>query len=84
MATAPELERTIEEAWKPGTALVVDLMDVSFMDSSGLAVLIAVRQRHPDSEITLITGQGMVQQLLETVALHSMFRIARTVSEAAP
>lgn len=85
LATAPELTRVIAEAVadSPGP-LVVDLLDVSFMDSSGLAVLVGLRQRHPDLQITLVTGSGMVQRLIETVALDRMFRVTRTVSEAAP
>lgn len=85
VATAPELSRVIDRAVAGSTGpLVVDLLDVSFMDSSGLAVLVGVKQRNPDLQITLVTGSGMVQRLIETVALDRMFRITRTVSEAAP
>lgn len=85
MATAPELRRALERAI-PDTeqGLVIDLLDVSFMDSSGLGVLVAIRQGHPDLEMSIVTDQGMVERLLATTAMEQLFTIVRSVSELAP
>jgi anti-anti-sigma factor len=49
IATVPELRRHLEAALARGLSrLVVDLSEVSFMDSVSLATMIAVRQRLGD------------------------------------
>jgi anti-anti-sigma factor len=63
---------------------VIDLLDVSFMDSSGLGAMIALRQRHPGLEIAVITDDGMVHKLLCTTGLDQLFDIVHSVSELAP
>jgi anti-sigma B factor antagonist len=85
MATASELESVLEAAADEARAgIVIDLLDVSFMDSSGLGAMIAVRQRHPDLEIAVITDEGMVQKLLKTTGMDRLFDIVHSVSELAP
>jgi anti-anti-sigma factor len=85
VATAGDLLDALAEATGGGPdRLVIDLLDVSFMDSSGLGVLVAIRQRHPEIPMTLVTGEGIVETVIDTVALHKMFEQARTISEVAP
>jgi anti-sigma B factor antagonist len=84
MATAPELEAVIaaELSDRRVDALVIDLLDVSFMDSSGLAVLVATHQGNPALTIKLVVGPGMLEDLLRTTALDRMFTLVSSVSEA--
>ena len=42
VATADEFERTLNAASRAGTDVVIDLSDTSFMDSTGLSVLVRV------------------------------------------
>ena len=41
IATAPRLAAEVDAAVRPGTSIVVDLADVTFMDSSGLRAILA-------------------------------------------
>jgi anti-sigma B factor antagonist len=85
MATAPELRAVLDRATdEASSGIVIDLLDVSFMDSSGLGVMIAIRQRHPDLEMSIVTDDGMVQKLLTTTGVDRWFDIVRSVSELAP
>jgi anti-sigma B factor antagonist len=86
MATAPDLEAVIAAELSDGRieTLVIDLLDVSFMDSSGLAVLVAAHQANPTLTIRLVVGPGMLEDLLRTTALDRMFTLVPSVSDAAP
>jgi anti-anti-sigma factor len=65
----PALERVLDE---PGlAALTVDLSDLSFIDSTGMGVLMRV---HSDStsrgvELALVPGPPQVQRVFETAGL---------------
>lgn len=85
MATAADLEANIADELADGRVdvLVIDLMDVSFMDSSGLAVLVATHQANPTLTIRLVVGPGMVEDLLRTTALDRLFTLVSSISEAA-
>jgi len=43
--SAPEFQRVLSESISPGAVVKVDLSDVSFVDSSGLAALLDARGR---------------------------------------
>jgi anti-sigma B factor antagonist len=45
LTAAPELERQLEEAGDRGSALVLDLNQVSFLDSAALHVLFRIARR---------------------------------------
>lgn len=54
MATSPELEAEFDAAIAAGSRRVgVDLGEVSFLDSSGIRVLLVARQRLADKDATL-------------------------------
>lgn len=63
MATANAVRETLSEALRRGDAIVVDTVDVTFIDSTGLATLISARQRMGD-RFTLVPG-GPTRRLLE-------------------
>ncbi len=59
----------LEEA-RP-TSIVVDLRQVTFIDSTGLSLLINAdsRARKSDRRLTILTGSGPVLRILRTVGL---------------
>jgi anti-sigma B factor antagonist len=67
MATAPHLEREIASAARGGPrAIVLDLRDLDFIDSTGLRALIAEHERSRECGRTfaLIRGSKQVDRLL--------------------
>jgi anti-anti-sigma factor len=54
--------------------LVVDLADVSFLDSSGIAVLVSAfkAQRERQAELLVVNPQPIVQRALELVGLGTL------------
>jgi anti-sigma B factor antagonist len=67
IASAPGLERVLDEfgASIP-RRLVIDLTDVTFMDSTGLRALLLARQRADgDHELLLRPGPRQVQRVFE-------------------
>ena len=78
VACADELREAGEAALVPtvGT-LRIDLAGVSFMDSSGLTALIAVRNKAEAARVWLVLDdpQPLVRRALEITALHKVFVI---------
>ena len=64
--------------------IVVDLNNVSFMDSSGLGVLVAglKRARERGGELALVFGEGSVQKVIGITGLDKIFPPHRSVGEA--
>jgi anti-sigma B factor antagonist len=64
--------------------IVVDLNNVSFMDSSGLGVLVAglKRARERGGELALVFGEGSVQKVIGITGLDKIFATHRSVGEA--
>jgi anti-sigma B factor antagonist len=72
LALAPEAERLITEAEarEPGK-LVIDLREVTFMDSSGLRILLTAHRRAEEAGrgFALVKGGDTVNRLLEVTGL---------------
>jgi anti-anti-sigma factor len=68
LATAPQLRECLRDLEGD---VIVDLIDVSFLDSSGIGVLIAQRKRlaHGDGKLTLRNPNDIVARTLEAVGL---------------
>jgi len=64
--------------------IVIDLYNVSFMDSSGLGVLVAglKRVRERAGELALVFGEGSVQKVFGITGLDKIFPTHRSVGEA--
>lgn len=84
MATVGDLMAAVSDAVASPrvTSLVIDLLDVSFMDSSGLGGIVSLRQRYPRVHVSLVVGEGMVSLLLRTTAVDRLFRLTSSVAEA--
>jgi anti-anti-sigma factor len=88
MATAPQLREHIEEMPEGTGTLIVDLTDVTFLDSTGLSVLVAAwKQLASDGataggDLRLVVVGPAIQKVLEITGLSGVFSIFSTVAEA--
>jgi anti-sigma B factor antagonist len=66
LASAPELRKRLATAVDSGmTRIVVDLRDVTFMDSIGLAAVVHARSRlHASGHLALVVTPGSYAQLV--------------------
>jgi anti-anti-sigma factor len=79
LASTPEFEARMTEILDPNIAktLVLDLSALEFMDSTGLRVLWAVRQRAQDAACRLVlrSPSDAVMRLLRLTGMHRVFQI---------
>ncbi len=72
--TADALERGMEQLLAaPSAVLVIDLTDVTFLASSGLAVLIRAAQRSGERRLRLVTAARAVRRPLEITGSDQLF-----------
>jgi anti-sigma B factor antagonist len=79
--TRPELERRVLEALGRGAVdVVLDLTDVSFIDSTTIGILIRTRKRLTPlrGRVLLICSDRNILRLFEITALDRMFEIYET------
>ncbi|HWF26022.1 MAG TPA: STAS domain-containing protein [Solirubrobacteraceae bacterium] len=84
LASSATLSQALEEAGGSDPALVVlDLREVEFMDSSGLAVLVKAHQRAQSTgyRFGLINGSPQVQRLLTLTGMDERMRVVETPEE---
>ena len=84
LATAPRLERLLEEREQPASTLVIDLSGVTFVDSSGVRVLVreARRAQEAGTRLALVSEDPAVLRLLEITALTEMVPVHPTLDAA--
>jgi anti-anti-sigma factor len=84
LATAPALQTALLAMVERGSdKVILDMAEVTFMDSSGLSALLAARDAGgEDFEMVLVVGPGMVRRLLETTAIGSLFTVFETLDGA--
>jgi anti-anti-sigma factor len=76
--TSPELARALDEAIRAGAAeVVVDLAEVAFLDSSGLAALIggAKQARSRGSSLKVARAGPHVRRLLDITGLNDFLGV---------
>ncbi len=89
-ATAPELRRPLEAALEGGTrSLLIDLSDCSFIDSTGLSVIVHAHSRLVDGDANGGDGQleiccpdAQVRRLLEITGIDRALGLHQTRDEA--
>lgn len=82
--TAPLLRAQLDEQIAAVPLLVLDLTDVTFLGSAGLAVLVAAKDDAERREhgLRLVPGSRIVTRALEATGLLRLFDIADGVPEA--
>lgn len=84
-SAAPEVERELEQIVSGRTRyLIVDLLEVPFLDSTALGVLLRFsrRLRLGGAEFVLVTDDPRLLRMLEISGLRSQFRIERSLGGA--
>jgi anti-sigma B factor antagonist len=83
--TGPQFERRVLEALGRGASeLVIDLSDVSFIDSTTIGILMRTRKRLAplQGRVLIVCTDRNILRLFEITALDRMFEIYRTRAEA--
>jgi anti-anti-sigma factor len=73
LATVPEFEGAIEHA-RGGSAIVVDLTELTFIDSTGIRALLHVYSagQNGHSSVSFVRGQRKVQRVLELAGVEEL------------
>ncbi|WP_433279256.1 STAS domain-containing protein [Pseudonocardia xinjiangensis] len=82
--TAPVLRDRVYEQLADVSLLVLDLTDVTFLGSAGLAVLVAAKDEAEQRQcrLRLVPGSRIVTRALEATGLLTLFEIADGVPQA--
>ena len=85
IATAPSLREKLHSLLAEGHQnLIVDLDEVTFLDSTALGVLVGVlkRARTEGGELRIVCNQPRVRKVLEITRLDSAFDLCTSVDDA--
>lgn len=89
MNTAPELERALEEAIAdPGAAVMLDLCDCEFIDSTGIALIVRSWQRldreagSGEGRLVLCSHNHQVRRLLQITGVESTISLHERPDDA--
>jgi anti-sigma B factor antagonist len=85
LAQAAELDAELASLLTEGARhVIVDLLEVPFLESSALSVLIRCSKllRAKDGDLTLVTDDARITRVIEITGLWSHFRFERTLSDA--
>ena len=81
--TAPELERALLSATGDGAGtVVVDLSGCTFLDSTGLHILVGVRRRLDGGAVKIVGAAPAVRRPFEVTGLDRLFRFYPTRTAA--
>jgi anti-anti-sigma factor len=75
LATIGLVADAVEEGHDRGSALVIDLREVRFLDGSGLRYLLQLRDRAQQDgfDLALVRGPAAVQRVFQTLGLEDQF-----------
>lgn len=85
IATSPTVRAALTEASERGDhKLIVDLIKVDFLDSTGLGALIGAqrRAREFDGDVRLVAKEGQIVRLLRITGLMKIFSVYPTLDDA--
>jgi anti-anti-sigma factor len=74
LATAPMLESAFDAAFRDDAAkvIVVDLTELSFMDSTGIHLLVRMRSACADADrLRVVNGSRAVQRVLDVTGIRA-------------
>lgn len=84
IATVPEMRATVTELTElRPRAIVFDLRQISYLDSSGLGILVSAKKRLAahEGEVVLVTAQPAVLKALSLSGLDQIMRIYASEEE---
>ncbi|HET7193547.1 MAG TPA: STAS domain-containing protein [Nocardioides sp.] len=84
LATAPELRAALAEVVRvPECKVIVDLTEVTFMDSTGLNALVLGwrKAKAVNGELQLVGAGPMVRKVLRVTGLEQIFPVHSTIEE---
>ena len=83
LATAPTVAAALAAREDAESALVLDLRDTAFLDSSGIRVLVEAHRAAARDGIpfTVVPGHAAIRELLETTGVADHLDIAETAPE---
>ncbi len=85
MQTAPEIERELQDVLRlGGRSVAVDLVEVGFIDSTALRLLLRFqpRFRARGGDLVIVSDDRRILRTLEITGLDRIFRIERRLGEA--
>jgi anti-sigma B factor antagonist len=85
VASAPEFHASLSDLIGQGHEVVmVDLSEVSFIDSTGLGVLVGAEKemRQSSRDLRLVVTQPQITRLLELTGLDEVFTVLSSTSDA--
>jgi anti-anti-sigma factor len=83
LATEQHFDRTVESLSLDARSIVVDLSDVTFIDSSGLRSLLRAweRARTDGHDLVVVPGPDQVRQTMELTGVDSVLPIAEEIPD---
>jgi anti-sigma B factor antagonist len=84
LSTSPPLRDALERAVSLGPNVVVDLSEVTFLDSTGLGDLVRARESalSKGGQLHLVLTQPRIRRVLEITGLDTVFAIHETLAAA--
>jgi anti-sigma B factor antagonist len=84
VSTAPRLREQLAAVPVDASRVIVDLSDVTFLDSTGLGVLVAAwkKCREAGADLDLVVTRPQVAKVLEITRLDDMFNVFSSLEEA--
>ncbi len=84
MGTSPDLRKTLLESLKKTPRLLVNMREVRYVDSSGIASLVEVLKeaRNKEKRLVLFGLNTIVHDVLQLTRLNKIFEIRETEEEA--
>jgi anti-sigma B factor antagonist len=85
VATAPQLRETLQGVISRGkTTIVLDLLGVTFLDSTALGVLVGALKRCRDAggDLQVVVAEPRILKIFEITGLTSVFTIVDSESAA--
>ena len=82
--TAPRLAEALTPHVEAGTRVIADLTAVTFMDSSGVAVLVnaLARARQTGAELVVVAPEPRVRRVLAITGLDGMLPVLDSLADA--
>ena len=86
VTTAADFRRQVNDIASianPPKYLLVDLQEITFMDSSGLGALVSALKsiRNSNGEMVICSANDQVQMLFELTSMTKIFKIYSTINE---